>query len=644
MLARFCIIFISNLLVINAQNNPIKEFGTEEVLVTATRTSVHFGAANYYGKILSREDIEASGKTSLVELLKSIPGIFVKQQGGTGSVTSISLRGVPYKYTLALLDGMKLSDYMGNGGSGFPVLDHLQADEVDRVEIVYGPQSTLWGSDAVGGVIQIHTRKGQGKKSFWISQELGSHRSFKTVLGFNGSSKREDYSISVSRHDVNGFSEALRVNPNLFGGEMEDDGYANLSARLNLGFQHEGGSKTRIRAHSISSRKDIDGFFDGDGPADQNSRSETSDVYLRLEHSRMAEDGSHEERFSFSSMKFNSANLIDSVSAFGPFVQNTKFVGSVKVLNWQRDYYGDDQIFSLGWEFEQDYGSSDEDDNLNNKIVSYYLQNQWLNGDFSLVVGGRRDQHSSFGSRDTWKVAPVYKKGSSQFFGSYGTGFKAPTIFELYSQQRFPNNLNQLVLTSNPDLQPALSKGYSFGVVRELNSDTSLGVSYFQNRIENTVDFVFPPFPEIIPYGFINLGEVKTRGFEISLDHRVNSRMNIKTNYSRVDSREFPRGLQLRRQPKHQMKSIIEYELNPHEMLTLDISQVGDQIERYASNFAAAQHTKRFRVVDLSFFKRIAENRQLNFRVENLLDSDHQEIFGYANGGRRFYLLFKQSF
>ena len=640
----FLLFSISRTILVANDMAAIMEPGTEEVLVTATRTFSHRQIAGDSGRIFTRKDIEAAGKTSLVEVLKSIPGIFVKQQGGTGSVTSISLRGVPYKFTLALIDGMKLVDYMGNGGSGFPVLDHLKADEIERVEIVYGPQSTLWGSDAVGGVIQIFTRKGQGKKSVWLEQEIGSHGSSKTLIGLQGSSNREDYSISVSRHDLDGFSEAIRANPNLFAGDKEDDGYANFSTRLNLGFEHKSGAETRVRVHSIKSKKEIDGFFDGDGPADQNSRSETSDLYMRFEHSRRAEDGTREERFSFSSTKFNSLNFIDSVSAFGPFAQNTRFVGSVRELNWQRDFYLNNQVFSLGWEFEQDYGSSTDDHNLHSDVVSYYLQNQWLHGNFSITLGARRDQHSSFGSHNTWKIAPSYRKGKNRFFGSFGTGFKAPTIFELHSQQRFFNNLGQLVLISNPELQPASSRGYSFGFIRDLDGQTNVGFSYYQNDIENTVDFLFAPFPEVIPFGFFNLGEVKTRGFEISLDHQLTSKLNLRTNYSRVNAREFPRGLQLRRQPKHQFKNILQYELNSRAILTLDYSQYGDQIERYASDLAPAQYNQSYRVLDLSYAKKISGSRQLNLRVENLLDSDFQEIFGYANGGRKFYLVYKHSF
>ena len=141
----------------------------------------------------------------------------------------------------------------------------------------------------------------------------------------------------------------VKNNPNLFGGRAEDDGYANLSARLNLGFQHNNGARSRFIIHSVNAKKEIDGFFDNNGPADQNSRSESSDLYFSLKHDRPSEDGSFEDHFTFSSARFNSENYIDSISAFGPFVQNTRFIGSVKNLNWQRDYYyGIEFLVSVG--------------------------------------------------------------------------------------------------------------------------------------------------------------------------------------------------------------------------------------------------------------------------------------------------------
>jgi|GEM_PF-1376604 len=623
---------------------PVVEPGVEEILVTATRTSRQGGYSGSSHQVLDRQTIESSGETSLVELLKSVPGVFVKQNGGTGAVSSVSLRGIPYKYTLVLVDGMKLADYMGNGGSGFPVLDHLSLEEVQRVEIVYGSQSTLWGSDAVGGVIQIFTRRGKGKKKLWLSQEFGTHGSYKTSLGLRGASLKQDYSLFVSRHDVDGFSEALRVNPNLFGGQREDDGYANLSARLNLGFQHDSGADTRLRVHSVRSKKDIDGFFDGNGPADQKSRSQTSDLYLRLEHNRPAQDGDFEDRFSFSSARFDSENFIDSVSAFGPFSQYTRFNGSVKTLNWQRDYYLENQVLSLGWELEQNFGSSLIDEGLKNTVTAYYLQNQWDFGELSLVLGARRDQHSGFGSRNTWKITPSFQRGKFRIFGSLGTGFKAPTIFELQSQQRFANNLNQLVLISNPDLKPATNRGYSIGFSRIIGLDSTMGITYFQNKIENTVDFIFPPFPQTTPFGFINLGKVETRGFEISLSSRINHKIRLNSNFSRSRAQEFPSGMQLRRQPRHQFKTNLIYELNSAETLSLDFRQNGGQVERYDSAFAAAQYVDTFRVFDLSYSKAVSKDGRWNLRIENLFNSGYQEVFGYDTGGRKLYVAYTHSF
>ena len=138
----FMILVLLSVSVNEAANDEVlKEPGYEEVVVTATRTSQQrgsFGNAGYEMEFKSME-FERSGKNSVVDLLKSVPGVFVKLQGGIGSVSSISLRG--YKYTLVMLDGIKLADYMGNGGSGFPVLDHLSSDEIERIEFI-SSQST----------------------------------------------------------------------------------------------------------------------------------------------------------------------------------------------------------------------------------------------------------------------------------------------------------------------------------------------------------------------------------------------------------------------------------------------------------------------------------------------------------------------
>jgi vitamin B12 transporter len=615
----------------------------EEVIVTATRTPQkrgHLGSSVY---VLNRKTIEASGKSSVVDLLRTVPGVFVKTTGGLGGATSISLRGIAYKYALVLVDGMKLADYMGNGGSGQPVLDHLILDDVEQIEVVYGSQSTLWGSDAVGGVVQIITRTGQGKKKAWISQEIGSYKTIKSSLGFSGANHHNDFSVSISRLDRDGFSEAKRTNPSLFGGNAEDDGYANLSARVNLGFSHKGGSKTRFLLNKINTKKDIDGFFDSNGPADQNSKSETHDLYYRLEHKRS--QGKLDESFSFSFSKFDSSSKLDTISAFGPFKQDTRFVGKVRILNWQRDYAFGEHGLTLGWELEQDRGSNLTEQGLKTRATSYYLQAR-LNPskNFSLGLGARQDQHSNFGNHQTWKISPSLRRGSTRFFGSLGTSFKAPTLFELNSQQKFANNLNQLVLVNNPNLLPALGRGWNLGVEKDLGRDAVMSLTVFQNDIDNTVKFLFPPFPQVIPFGFVNIGSVKSKGFEIAFDKKVTKKFSYQSHFTRSRAREFPAGTQLRRQPRHQFNLNLLYQSTSEETLTLMFQRNGAQVERYATAFGAAQITESAKVIDFSYQKKLENGNQWGLRIENLLDWDYEEVFGYRTAGRSYYLSYKHEF
>ncbi|MBT3783870.1 TonB-dependent receptor, partial [bacterium] len=505
--------------------------------------------------------------------------------------------------------------------------------------------STLWGSDAVGGVIQIITRSGGLEKNAWLSEELGSHGSYKSSFGFSGASGAQDYSFTISRHDIDGFSDALRTNLNLFGGQKEEDGYANLSARINLGFQHKGDAKTRFLLQRIRSKKDLDGFFDSNGPTDQNSTSETRDLYYRIEHRRSPQSQKFEEVYSFSSMRFDSLSNLDSISAFGPFAQKTRFVGSVKSLSWQRDYFIEDHLLTLGWELEQNRGDSLNDQDLKSGITAYYLQARLQNSEnFSIGLGGRRNQHRSFGSHTTWKIAPSYRLRKMRFYGSYATGFKAPTLFELHSQQKFANNLNQLVLVNNPDLKPALNRGFSLGVENTIGRDTLLSLTLFQNNIENSIKFVFPPFPQVTPFGFVNTGSIETSGFEVALGSSFSQKWSYQAHFTRSKAKEFPSGLQIRREPQHHFQFNLQYQSGADSTWSLNFRQSGGQVERYEGPFAPAQYTKGFKVVDLSYSRQINETNEWGLRVENLLDSDYQEVFGYDTGGQKIYLTLKHYF
>lgn len=199
----------------------------QEVTVTATRIEAPVNEVSSSVTIITANDIEKKQQYSVAEVLRGLPSIDVVNSGGPGRTTSVFIRGAKSEHTLVLIDGIEAGDAMSTGRS-FD-FSTLQADNIERIEIIRGPQGTLYGSDAIGGVINIITKKGKGSPGGFVSAEAGSFNTFEARAGLSGGTPAFNYSLGISRLDTDGFSVANEKD-----GNTEDDGYANttLSARL----------------------------------------------------------------------------------------------------------------------------------------------------------------------------------------------------------------------------------------------------------------------------------------------------------------------------------------------------------------------------------------------------------------------------
>jgi vitamin B12 transporter len=229
-----------------------------QIVVTATRTAQSEDESLAAVSIITRQDIERLQPQSLQDLLRGVPGLTLSNNGGPGKATSLFLRGTESDHVLVLLDGIKL----GSATLGVTSIQDLPVDQIERIEIVRGPRSSLYGSEAIGGVIQIFTRRGGGDLKRRFSLDLGSYDTRRGSLGLSGGGEHSWYSVDLALSDTDGFDACQANNSGgCFTDEPDDDGYRNESANLRVGHRFDNGLEVDFHALQADGENQFDGSY-----------------------------------------------------------------------------------------------------------------------------------------------------------------------------------------------------------------------------------------------------------------------------------------------------------------------------------------------------------------------------------------------
>ncbi|MBD2839184.1 TonB-dependent vitamin B12 receptor [Pseudomonas sp. JM0905a] len=417
----------------------------DEQVVTATRSERPVRASLAASTVIDREEIERSQARSVLELLRRVPGVTLSNNGGPGKQTSVSIRGTESDHVLVLIDGVKV----GSVSNGLTAFQDLPVELIDRIEVVRGPRSSLYGSEAIGGVIQIFTRNGgQDGAKPWFSAGYGTHDSYDGSAGVSGGDGRAWYSLGVSSQDTDGI-DALNARSSYH--EPDADGYRNLSGNLRAGYRFDNGLELdgtlmRAKAHNdydLVSPYSVGGGWNANADNEQRliggrarfSPLEPWDVTLQAGRS---EDLSREETGGLFSSQFDSQR---------------------NSASWLNDLtLAEGHVLTLGYDWQQDEVSGstafDKDSRLNKGWFAQYLGEHGRQ-DWQLSL--RRDDNEQFGTHDTGNAAWGYALTDAVRFSlSYGTAFKAPSFNELY----FPDY-------GNPNLDAETSETFEVGLAGE---------------------------------------------------------------------------------------------------------------------------------------------------------------------------------
>lgn len=601
-----------------ADENPITR-QLDTLVVTATKTEQELRNIGNSLTVITADDIAARQFYSVSELLRSVPGVDVVQNGGIGHVTSVFVRGAASDQTLVLIDGIEMND-PSTPGNGFDFSD-LMTDDIERIEILRGPQSPLYGSNAIGGVINIITKKGRGKPKLSFTAEGGSYDTFKVGGAVNGATDLVNYNLSVSRLETQGFSAADDKLP----GNSEDDAYKITTVSTGLGVTplENLDLQWNLRYSDAATKLDNCG-----GPYCDNllKDSHNQQLYTGLQGHLSLFDGFWEQTLG---LAYTHTNRVTRDASPGSFVPFSEFDGNRFKVNWQNDLHlHETNTLTLGFEDEEDWMDTDTLPRSSQNTAGYFLQDQIRLWDrWFTTAGVRYDDNNRFGGKVTWRVTQLVAidEIGMRLKGSYGTGFKAPSLYQLFAPaDPFFGPIG------NPDLKPETSRGWDAGFEQTLWDEQILfGASYFNNQFDNLIAFTT---------GYQNIDSASSSGVESFIEITPLENLTLRGNYTYTHTRDDSTGLPQLRRPQNKGSVNINYRFLQKAEVNLNVVIVGRRDDLDFSSFPFNRvQLPGYTVVNLAGSYDITRYIKAFVRLDNVFDKQYEQVLGYGTSGIAAY-------
>lgn len=552
--------------------------------------------------VLDEQYIKENQDRSVAELLHDVPGVSVASSGGVGKKTSVFIRGASSESTVVIIDGVKVNNRSSsNGGFDFA---HLMTDNIASIEVLRGPQSALWGSDAMGGVINITTKKGQPGFHPSASVEVGMRNYHKEHVNLSGGSEKSHYSLTATNMATDGISAKT--------GEFDDpddDAYKNKNLTFKAGHQFNNIFSIDAVGNYTDSESEYDVSYNyDDNYAEVQQRLAKLNGYMNLL------DNQWKNRLSFS-YDDSKSEVFEPQGYYGPYTKNS---GDNVKGELQSDYFitGDsafDHRFTLAGETEEStflaWGDDDEKSMTSSAIVGEYAID-WTKLVF-LTTSLRRDFNSDFDDTSTHKFALTgWASDGIRLHASQGTGVRNPTFYQLY------NDPAQL------ELNAETSKSWDAGVEYNFASiDGYVDLTYFDADYEDAIryDQSIGSFG-----GYVNQDE-KTNGLELSSFVRINDKTRVNGQYTYLNTEDgTAEKNELLRRPKNSASANLNYKFNSKFSSNLGIRYVGERLDY--GNIDLDSYT----LVNIAAAYQVHKHIAINARIENLFDTDYEEITDYG--------------
>ncbi len=560
----------------------------ETIIVTATRTEIPLSDAIVPVTVISREDIELSVAKDLAELLRFQAGIDIGRNGGPGQATSVFMRGTESNHTLVLIDGVR----MNPGTLGGAAVQHIAPEMIERIEIVKGARSALFGTDAIGGVINIITRRAE---SAYLETGVGAG-SFDSLSGIiSGGNRGEngDFSVSVSYQDTDGF--APRTDSDI------ERGYDNLSVNL-YGARRFGDSELSLRHWQTEGNVEYLDFFLN--PVDQDFINSTTALQL---NNVIGERGSSKLIASF---------MQDDIAQN----QSDDFVKSDRVsLDWQYShefaehtltgglFYVDENASSLS------FGSGFDEDT---EVRAAFIQDQWTRDRHKAFVALRLTDHETFGNHTTWNVEYAFALNENWTLNAgLGHAFRAPDATDRFG------------FGGNPDLEPEQADEAQLGLRFAPGNGHRVDLELYANDVDDLIEF------DLETFTLRNVARAEIRGAQLAYEYRGEN-FAIHAELTKQRAEDGDTGARLLRRAEESGSLTYTQNLGAHRV-GLSLFASGDR-----EDFGGVR-LDGYLLANLTAQFSIGRAWALHTRVENLLDTEYQTAAGFRMQERSGFLELK---
>lgn len=604
------------------------------ILVTALRTPVEVDRVASSITILDEQEIEREQPIAITDVLVRTPGISMTRNGGYGTSTDLKIRGAESGQTVLVIDGMRLADPSSTaGGYNFA---NLFAGDTQRIEILRGPQSILWGSNAIGGVVNIVTRRPERPLEGDIDIEAGSRETVHARAGVGGTSKLIDWRVAGSVFTTDGISAKANG--------TEDDGYERRGATGTFDVHLAENLTLDLRGYYTDSRHDFDGVS---GDTDAYGDVEEYTVYAGLRLDLL--DGRFRNRIaildsSTSRQNYNPARTVRALDfdAKGD-TRRYEYQGTLALQeSWDVTFGAEreehDMVNASPGDDDQPYTGVEDSADIN----SLYAQLRVSPVEELTLSGGiRYDDHSSFGGNTVFSLGLAFAPwdGSTVLRASYDEGFKAPSLYQLYS------------IYGSSALNPEEAKGWEIGAEQSLlEGRVRLSATYFHRDTDHLIDFAFCPSTEPLPaecfipgttttrFGYYaNVNKARTRGVEIAGTARFGG-LFVDANYSWIKAEDASGGatdgMQLARVPEHLANARIGYEFPFGLSVNVAARYSSKSFDRLSTNPTVLED---YWLTDIRAEYAVSEQFSIYGRVENLFDENYRTAGDYGTPGRSVY-------
>lgn len=609
----------------NAQTG---EIALNDVIISAYKSNITY-AESASATVITQKDIEKGGYRFVSDVLQSVPGLQLVQSSTLGGTASVFIRGAKTGNMVVLIDGVKVND-VSTIERTFDFAT-LATDSIERIEIIKGPQSALYGSDATGGIINIVTKKGKGKPAVTLNMYAGSYYTTQLSTNVSGGDSSWNYSLTAGQISAQGYSKAAK--PKTATTPFDDDGFYQRYAMGKCGFTPVAPLSIDAGFTVKKSAIEVDDSSYTDDPDSDEERTEVSG-YTTIKHTIAS--------FWEQSVTVNASRTqreyYDYNDGAWDWPADNTYTGSFYSAEWL-------QVFSLknvdtltvGVNYEKELSHikdylNDTSTNNDNSTTGFFAQNHINAGNILyLTASVRADNNEIFGWQKSYTVSPaiVIPKIKTKLKANYGRGYKAPGLYQIYGD-------GGSMVVENKDLKPEENTGYDIGIEQPLLSIATVNLTYFHNKYKDMIDYDSSSYPG----RYININRVTTYGYESSVTITPLKALTLSGGYTYLKTEDETTDKPLMRRPEHQVYSSLTVTIAKFEICATG-TYIGKRKDAYydSATFSTVDVTlDGYFKADIAACYALTPQLTIHAKAENITDKKYQQICGYTMPQRSYYV------